>query len=106
MGGLFAVDGYGDLRVFHGGEADERAMVRAAGGVLSSTGLAAYLDGEGVQILGAAEVGTGGAFASFDNLAHTFNVGIVGGGSNFHLAHDLGGILLDEAAVVGGDHAA
>ena len=30
VGGLFAVDGYGDLRVFHGGEADERAMVRAA----------------------------------------------------------------------------
>ena len=106
MGGLFAVDGYGDLRVFHGGEADERAMVRAAGGVLSSTGLAAHRDGEGVQILGAAEVGTGGTLASRDDQTHTLNIGIVGGGGDFHLAHDLGGILLDETAVVGGDHAA
>ena len=108
MGGLFAEDGDGDLRVLPGGEADEDTVVGAAGGVLGGTGLGA--DGDlagpliGIGVLAAAEVFPGGAAGHGDHSAHTLGIGLEGGVGDGHLADHLRAVGVDQGPVVrGGD---
>ena len=71
MGGLLAEDGNGNLGIFHGGEAHEDTVVRAAGGVLGSTGLGT--DGDLAGPLGVVLV-LGAADALFFRSSHEMSV--------------------------------